>query len=410
MANDLPTGPCLLDLSRLASRLPRASLTGIDRVERAYLRFLLSRKSPVWGLVPSRLGYLLLDRTGLLAFAELCQDTRQLLAPDFVSRVMHRNNPDRAAVESTIRASSIDRVPRWNLQRLIARHLTEQGWYLNTGHSNLTGHMLTTCKSAGLKIAVVVHDTLPLDYPEYMRPDSVPKFRKSIAAVAHHADVVIHPTETSRRSADSHLAQLGRVPVGIHAPIGVDYVPADLHALPQKLRGLEKIFVSVGTLEPRKNHGLLLDLWEALATERAGFDMPHLVLAGARGWHPPSFFARLEASPLYGTYIHEAAGLSDAAIAALYEKSTALLFPSFAEGTGLPPIEAATHNCPIILGDLPVYKETLGRLPVYVSPMDMYSWLRIINKNLAGSLPDAPMPMFVAPDWQSHFDIVFPDG
>lgn len=406
----LQAGPCLIDVSRLASRLPRAALTGVDRVERAYLRFMLNQDWPLWGLVRSKLGYLLLDRAGLGAFLDLCDGTRSMGPADRLSRAIYMGQPDRARVDSTLRRLSCARAPRSRLVAMLRRHVPTGAAYLNTGHSNLTERSLSGCKAAGLRVAVLIHDTLPLDHPEFMRADTIPRFHKRIRAVSRHADLVLHPTKASQTCAEAQFSKLGRVPSGLHAPIGIDSVPPDADAIPERLRTLPSLFLTVGTIEPRKNHALLLDIWSALATELPPADLPYLVIAGARGWHPAAFFDRLGAHPLYNTHILEAPGLSDSAIAALYQRANALLFPSFAEGTGLPPLEAAAQKCPVILADLAVYRETLGSLPVYLSPVDMYPWLQIIKKNLAGSWPNAPVSDFVAPDWQSHFAIVFPDG
>lgn len=400
----------MLDVTRLASRLPRAAFTGVDRVERAYLGFVIARSAPVWGLVRTKLGYLLLDRAGLRLFADLCDGSRSFAKRDLLSRLAWPKSPDRARTEASLRQIACARSTRLGLRRMLLRHVPDSAWYMNTGHGNLTPRSLAGCRAAGQRIAVLIHDTLPLDHPEFMRPDTIPRFKRRIAAVSRYADLVIHPTQASRKAAELHLTGLGRCPAGVAAPIAIDIVPPDPDALPAALAQLDPVFVCVGTIEPRKNHALLLDIWAALAKDIPPDAMPHLVLAGARGWQSADFFARLERDPQYGRTIHEAPGLSDPAIAALYQRSRALLFPSFAEGTGLPPIEAAAMGCPPILADLAVYRETLGSLPVYLSPVDMYPWLQIIKQNLAGSWPKAPLPPYAAPDWQSHFDIVFPDG
>lgn len=391
-----PSGPCVLDVSRLVSRLPRQTFTGIDRVEHAYLRFCLTRQEPSFGLVRTRLGYLLLDRAGLKALVRQCDLAAKGQAEDGAMALLRR--------------VCFARCSRLGLPFALRRMMPAGGWYLNVGHSNLGSWGLRSAQRAGLRIAVLVHDVLPLDHPEYMRADTVPRFARKMNAVARFADLVIVPTADVLAHAQAHLARRGDPPAFLTAPLGVSSAAPCPAEVPPALSGLNRMFLTVGTLEPRKNHALLLNLWEALAQELPAADMPHLVIAGTRGWHSPEFFRSLEQHSLYGHRIHEVSGLSDGAISALYTQAEALLFPSLAEGTGLPPIEAAAHGCPVISADLPVYRETLGSLPVYLSPVDMYVWLRIIKQYLAGSGPNRPLPPFEAPTWQDHFARVFPDG
>ena len=77
-------------------------------------------------------------------------------------------------------------------------------------------------------------------------------------------------------------------------------------------------------------------------------DVPRLILAGSRGWANAEVFRRLDSLPFVGQTVLECPGLTDGAIAALMAGATALLFPSHAEGFGLPPVEAAAAGLPVI--------------------------------------------------------------
>ncbi|MDT9702392.1 glycosyltransferase, partial [Streptomyces sp. P17] len=86
-------------------------------------------------------------------------------------------------------------------------------------------------------------------------------------------------------------------------------------------------FVTLGTIEPRKNHALLLDVWDSLPPPR-----PQLVVIGRRGWADQALFARIAATP----DVAEFNTLDDGQVAAVLTGAQALLMPSFAEGFGLP--------------------------------------------------------------------------
>ncbi|MFT5742778.1 MAG: glycosyltransferase involved in cell wall biosynthesis, partial [Paracoccaceae bacterium] len=181
------------------------------------------------------------------------------------------------------------------------------------------------------------------------------------------------------------------------AHLGVDLTPPDAASLPKSLDLTRPYFVTVGTIEPRKNHGLLLDVWEAL-----GADPPRLFICGSRGWQNEDVFARLDRG-IEG--VTELSGLSDGAIAALFQGAHAMLFPSFAEGFGLPPIEAAALGTPVICGDLAIWREVLGDTGVYLDVTDRYKWQKAIIK-IAEQKNTSPKDKMVAPTWADHFKIV----
>ena len=97
--------------------------------------------------------------------------------------------------------------------------------------------------------------------------------------------------------------------------------------------------------------------------------------------------------------------LTDGQIAALLSRASCMLFPSIAEGFGLPPIEALALGCRVVCADLEVFQELLGNRAVYVSPLDRYLWEKTI-KNLAGSDGLDTKIQFTPPTWAAHFKTV----
>ena len=379
----------LLDLSRLVSRLGRGPLTGVDRVELAYLTQLLASKPALFGLVRTAAGYLLLDRAGAAGVADLANGG-VLGPPDLLSRLIHRRDRLRGRAEATVRRLAIARATPIGLRRLVAR-VPEGASYLNIGHANLTVDGLSVLHKR-FKVAVFVHDTIPLDHPAFSRPDTVAGFARKLAAVAAHADLVIYATDDARRHSERHLRQAGRVPQGIVSPLGVPMpVP---QPLPDGLRPPAPYFLVLGTIEPRKNHALLLRVWSAL-----GPDAPRLLVVGGRGWADPALFDALAAAPR----VTVLTGLPDGAVASLLLGARALLFPSLAEGFGLPLVEAAALGTPVIASDLPVIREVLGDYPVYIDPVDSYPWMETV-KTLA--LSQTRQTALTPPTWRDHVNTV----
>lgn len=123
----------------------------------------------------------------------------------------------------------------------------------------------------------------------------------------------------------------------------------------------------VGTLEPRKGHIQALNAFELLWA--AGVDM-NLVIVGKRGWLTDDLPPRLQHGPESGKRLFWLEGISDEYLEEVYAASSLLLVPSEGEGFGLPLIEAAQHQLPILARDLPVFREVAGPHAAYFNGLE----------------------------------------
>jgi hypothetical protein len=198
----------LVDLTRLVLRQGKGALTGIDRVELAWLDHLLSRSDPLFALLRTRAGYLLFDRHGAGLVADLAHGRAKAGPNDLTGWLTRRGDPARARAEATLRRVALARIAQPFLARALRRHLPEGGLYLNLGHTNLTGRTLRGVAQAGLRAVVMVHDTIPLDHPEFSRAGTTAAFSAKLRAVSAHAACVIHLTHTTRQTTEAQLARL----------------------------------------------------------------------------------------------------------------------------------------------------------------------------------------------------------
>lgn len=390
-----------LDVTRLLTRVGRGALTGIDRVEHAYLIDALQGNARF--LCRTTRGYLMLDQRGGQALLDMV-DGGSLGRADLLSRVTLRGHKPRHRAEATLRAVSLARCSPANLPKLLQTYAPHGCTYVNVGHSNLSEATLQAFASHPGTSAVMIHDLIPLTHPDYVADAMPTRFAGRVERVRRFADVVISNSQATQADLTAHWGAQSDQPRHIVAHLGVPQRPA--------LEGLDReqdLFVMLGTIEARKNHALMLDTWEVLAKQLPLDQVPRLHIIGAVGWKVDALMARLTAHPLYGTKIklNGPHGLfDDETVQDYLARATALLFPSIAEGYGYPPLEAAMAGAPSICSNLPVFRETLGDCAVYVDSDDAYSWAETIKQHSRGTAIMPELTKLKIATWAEHFDTV----
>ena len=150
----------------------------------------------------------------------------------------------------------------------------------------------------------------------------------------------------------------------------------------------------VGTVEPRKGHAQALAAVEALW--KADVDL-NLVIIGKEGWRTQRLARQLRRHPERNRRLFWLEGASDALLLQLYARASAILAASYAEGFGLPLIEAARQGLPIIARDIPVFHEVAGEFAFYFPDTDsaaladsLRQWLRLNAEGKALQSRDMP--------------------
>lgn len=380
----------VLDLSRTFSRLGRGIATGIDRVERAYLDEINKRGG--WGIIRTPRGFLLFE-----------PDRLQRL-PDYLDRT----DLDGADQASTIRAIASARMSSLSIRKIMWR-MPNGLAYINVGHTNLNPQtMRAMMEMPDHSKTVMIHDTIPIDHPDYQTETARAKFVERLTTVINFAHHIVVPSDEVRENVEKRMVGTGhRVPVVV-SPLGVDIGP-----VPVDRETSEKpYFVVLGTIEPRKNHAILLDIWERMNAKMDEARIPELRIIGDRGWRNEEVFKRLDTSPMMGRTVFELGPLPDKEMKRQLAGATGLLFPSFAEGYGLPPFEAATYGVPSICSPLRPTEIHLGDMAIYADPTDMYQWFQAIRELASEDLGEqsrrrAALKAFRLPTWEKHFERVF---
>ena len=256
-----------------------------------------------------------------------------------------------------------------------------------------------------VKAVFFIHDLLPLQFPEYFSPSHAIQHRRSLEIFARYGQAAIVNTQIVadqvRRFLDSHnrrdVAVLVRpIPPdsAFSAPIEAD---PDLAGIPY--------FVVCGTIEPRKNHLMLLHVWRELS-RHWGKRTPKLVIIGRRGWENENVVDLLDRSQEIRRHVIEVAGLPSAAVARLMASARALLMPSFGEGYGLPIVEARAAGVPVIASDIPVFHE-IAPDATFRRPLDGAGWLDAIKSHVERRGPRTAVPAYGSRDTRrDYFDKV----
>lgn len=227
-------------------------------------------------------------------------------------------------------------------------------------------------KRDGVGIVSVIYDLIPLTHPQFCDAGLVKVFNEWFDWIARTADGYVAISTTIRDQVrDEMLRRVGPQQVQQrwfdYFHLGSELDLSDARAevdrgLLQMFKTPEPVFLMVSTIEPRKNHAYLLDAferaWAAGSTAR-------LCIAGKIGWKCDALVERIREHPELNRRLFMFNTLSDRSLEHAYSHATALVFPSYVEGFGLPLVEAMQRGLPAMGSDIPVFREIGGDYMAY---------------------------------------------
>ncbi|MCY1670978.1 glycosyltransferase family 1 protein [Novosphingobium sp. SL115] len=389
----------ILDISRLISRVRYSTPSGVDRVEMAYARGLQR-------LYGNALAFAAVHPTGLYG----------RIAPEVALAYLDELDHRWTAEDNGPRQRSIPSVLPW-LARLLPKRPSGKEAGNRPVYVQVSPHHLTRTDKVrrilaqeSARFVCMVHDLIPIEFPEYARPGGADLHRKRMDTLAACADAVIVNSAATGRSFQPWIERSGRN-IDVHvALLGTEPMAPPSISAPAKTGPDERPwFVCLGTIEPRKNHLLLLHLWRHLAETLPAGDVPRLVIIGKRGWENEQVLDMLDRCPALRPHVEEVSGCSDVQLATLLRGARALLMPSFAEGFGMPVAEALSVGVPVICSDIPAHHEVGGDAPDYIDPLDGPGWkAAILDHACRGPTHVAQMQRldtWQEPTWDRHMKI-----
>lgn len=402
------------DMTRLLTRVLNVAPNGIDRIDSALCRHVLFNGTGLrFGTTSTGFGSRLLSHAAARdALEGIETHWRETSAPDADLAYSHvvariKQTSGRAAYHALAQTSRLPPTLGPDVKngiRWLRRHglpffsapgqnLPKSSIYLNVSQFPLwvARSFEWLERRPDIKAVFFIHDLLPISMPEYFREAEFERHRARMANFVRFGAAALVTTTTVADALAAHVATLGRrdLPVFI-APTPIAPVFSEPRVLDPDLEG-HPYFVLCSTIEPRKNHLMILAAWREMV-QRYGPSAPKLVLAGTRGWKYGLIVDLIERSPPLRDTVIAVSGLSTPGLKRLFDNALAVLMPSFAEGYGLPVHEALATGTPVIASDIPVFREINSPDLTLLSPLNGEAWLETVRTFVDRGRPGGEPP------------------
>jgi glycosyltransferase involved in cell wall biosynthesis len=237
------------------------------------------------------------------------------------------------------------------------------------------GAIAAAKRETGFRLAVLCYDLIPLTRPEFFPPEVRAPFGRHWRRMLAEADRVIVNSRAVAGDVAALRAAEGLPPVATPVvPLGCDPPRAATAPLPGGLSP-DRFALFVSTIEPRKNHALLIEVWRRLLArgvpQQTGF---RLVFVGRPGWMVDEVLAELADPSRFGGTLLHLPRADDAVLSSLYAAAGFCLYPSRTEGFGLPVVEAFAHGRALIASTGGAVPEAAAGLAPCLDPDDAAAW------------------------------------
>jgi glycosyltransferase involved in cell wall biosynthesis len=399
------TRAIIFDATRLFIATSLPTPRGIDRADLDYARDLTTRwPGEVFALLPTPWGVRLFSRALFIQAldyldARWCEqldaDHDPGLAQTLGRLAGARDTASarrRGWLARTIRATrgvvGMLAVTGFSLGVSAKRTAPDGAIYLNIGYLSYVARFVEPLlrRRRDLRPVYLLHDVIPIEFPEFVLPIAARLAKTILAQIRRHAIGLIFNTDAAMPPAMAVLARDRPFrTVTIPCPLAPVFLTREAEI--PAIRALN-YFIICGAIEPRKNHAVLLRAWQILVA-RHGAAAPKLLVIGSVAPSGQAVIRELRAAEATSSQIIVASGLSSPAVRRLIAHARGMLMPSFAEGFGLPVIEALSQGTPVLAADNAVMREAAGRHATYLDPTDGTAWADAVDYLLhAGGAPD----------------------
>lgn len=231
---------------------------------------------------------------------------------------------------------------------------------------------LLAMKQAGVRLFTIIYDLIPLTHGQYCPQDIVESYQKWIYVISEFDGVIADSRSVAEeyrlwrqkhwnKQDDDFSISWFHLGSEVEKVAGSTGIPEEAGKVFSAMEARPS-FLEVSTVEPRKGYGQALAAFERLWAK--GVDV-NFVIVGRKGWKIDELATKIGRHPENGRRLFWLRGISDEYLNKVYEAASCVLFPSEAEGFGLAVVEGARHGKPLILRDIPVFREIAGEHAAY---------------------------------------------
>lgn len=238
-------------------------------------------------------------------------------------------------------------------------------------------YLATLIHSKNLTAYHFIYDLVPILYPQYHGQGVLSFFENCIKIIlqTHSAVICI-----SKSVADDVINYYNKQQFHRENPLEVYYfhlsfemdnkIDDDVRPFIKDFVSRAKTFLTVGTIEIRKNHISILKAFKKIIEQHPEENM-QLLIIGRLGWMVEEFVEMISNDESLRDRVLWLQDASDSELHWAYQNSEALILASIAEGFGLPLVEAAHFGLPIICSDIPIFREVTDGNAIYFPPLDV---------------------------------------
>ncbi len=273
--------------------------------------------------------------------------------------------------------------------------LLDSSWHLSLWDE------VRTLQSQGVQVVCIVYDLIPYICPQYCESKTKYYYCQWMAEAFSTADAFLCISQTVAEEIQETLPRivertkplrvnyfwLGSELDGQHLPTGTSTVHQTIASI---IQSPKPVYLYVSTIEPRKNHAYALDAFERLWAQG---HQAQFVIVGRVGWLCADLIQRVRTHPQYGRQLFMFNQAGDDILAQLYGRGNGLLFTSYAEGFGLPMVEALQRGLPVFASNIPVFRELGAEGVTFVDLTNPAHLANALVRHIEAGAPRLPAPI-----------------